>query len=205
MAAPVDVFILSLPGQNQEWFRYCLESLEREPITLHLLNGVVGHIGEGRRRGLLTGSAPYVAYVDPDDLVCRGAFSACVNALNTAPECVMAYTREARISEGGVLLAEWDRALYEPFFGTPDEAFRAHHLSVYRRAALPNLDFMLDYPTLPEQALKQRLWNNNFAFVDRVGYQWRRYQHSASTRIEDRPEHVRALLAKQNQLWKRMV
>ena len=201
----VDVFILRLPDENKEWFQYCIESMSREAVTIRMVGGVYGHIGKGRKKGFALGTAPYVAYVDPDDLVCRGAFKACVDALEAAPDKVLAYTREARISEGGVLLSEWDRKLYEPFFGTPDEALRAHHLSVYRRAALPDLSFLDDYPNYSEQALKTRLWNNNFVFVDRVGYQWRRHPNNSASKIPELPEHIKPLARAQNELWRRVV
>ena len=48
----VDVHILRVPNENEEWFQYCLESMEREPVNIHVLDGVVGHIGKGRQDDL---------------------------------------------------------------------------------------------------------------------------------------------------------
>jgi len=177
--AKVDVAIMRVPGEREDWFQYCLESLEREPVNVHIIEGVVGHIGKGRIKCLQVGSEPYVAYVDPDDLVCRGAFQACIDALEAQPDKVLAYTREAWLHESGLMYAAHGRNHYEPFFGTEDEAFRAHHLCVYRRSALPDLGFLADYPNMPEQALKQRLWDNNFAFIDQVGYGWRKHDNQS--------------------------
>jgi hypothetical protein len=156
--------------------------------------------------GFALGSNPYVAYVDPDDLVMPGAFQACIDALEARPETVMAYTCEARISERGLLLADYDKKLYAPFFNTPQEALRAHHLSVYRRSALPDLSFLETYPMGAEQALKQRLWGpDKFAFVDRCGYQWRRHKNSASSKRVDYPPHVKEVLRGMGELWRRLV
>jgi hypothetical protein len=200
----VDVHILRSLGEREDWFQHCLESLEREPVNIHVLEGVPDHIGKGRKAGLQAGTEPYVAYVDPDDLVCRGAFQACIDALQADASKAVAYTGEARVSKDGVLLAAYDRKLYEPFFGTPDEALRAHHLCVYRRTALPNLNFLDDFPFMPEQALKTRLWNHNFVYVDRIGYQWRQHQGGASKRRWASTPEMGALLARQSSMWKRL-
>jgi len=203
-SAIVDVHILTQPHERQDWLQYCLESLEREPVCVHQIQGVAGHIGLGRRIGLTHGTSEYAAYVDPDDLVCRGAFDGCLEALEANPQAAVAYTREAHISEGGCLLSEWDRKLYSPFFGTPDEAVRAHHLCVYRRSMLPNLEFLEEFPTLPEQALKRRIWDNNFVFVDRVGYQWRQHKASASRQRWDLSDEMQDILLQQRNLWRRV-
>lgn len=201
----VDVHILRLPHEREDWFQYCLESLEREPVNIHVVDGVQGNVGAGRIKGFAQGTAPYAAYVDPDDLVCRGAFQACIDALEADTNKVLAYTREARISEGGCLIAEWDKRLYEPFFGKPEEALRAHHLSVYRRASLPDLTFLAEYYTVPEMALKQRMWDNNFVFVDRVGYQWRQHSNNTSKQRAQHPQHISVILAEYHQLWRYIV
>lgn len=201
----VDVHILRLPNDREDWFQYCLDSLEREPVNLHILDGVEGNIGAARIKGFSHGTAPYAAYVDPDDLVCRGAFQACIDALEADSTKVLAYTREARISEGGCLISEWDRKLYEPFFGKPEEALRAHHLSVYRRSALPDLSFLNEYITVPEMALKKAMWNNNFAFVDRVGYQWRQHNNNASKKIPPNTQCMQDIVIAHGSLWRFVV
>lgn len=201
----VDVAIMRVPGEREDWFQYCLESLEREPVNVHIVEGVPGHIGAGRIKCLQAGSEPYVAYVDPDDLVCRGAFQACIDVLNAQPDKVVAYTSEARISENGVLISDRPRREYERFFGCQEEALKAHHLCVYRRDALPELSFLNRFPTLPEQGLKWKMWDNNFVHVDMVGYQWRRHPNSASRRRWDMTDEMKKLAAIQRGLWKKMV
>jgi len=82
----IDVHVLLLPDTNQEWWQQCQDSLRNEPINLHVVDGVTGHVGQGRAKGFALGTAPYVCRVDPDDLVLPGGFSACIEALDMHPE-----------------------------------------------------------------------------------------------------------------------
>jgi hypothetical protein len=63
----------------------CQKSLQNEPINLHLVDGVPGHVGRTRANGFRIGEAPYVSCVDPVDLVMPGAFQACIDALEDNP------------------------------------------------------------------------------------------------------------------------
>jgi hypothetical protein len=186
-----NVFILTLPNTNQEWLRICVNSLANEPVTISILDGVEGNIGKGRRAGFALGNAPYVAYVDPDDWVHPGAFAACTAALDANPQAVVAYTREAEVDPDGLLISNRQRSFYEPYIGTSYEPFRSHHLSVYRRAALPDLSFLDDYPILPEYALKERLYYpGSFLYVDVLGYCWRRHPMQMTKKAFEAPSCV---------------
>ncbi len=49
----IDVHVLLLPDTNQEWWQQYQDSLRNEPINLHVVDGVAGHVGQGRAKGLL--------------------------------------------------------------------------------------------------------------------------------------------------------
>lgn len=90
----LDVHILTLPTSNPEWFSACVDSVmeaaERAgyPVDVHIISGVLGHIGKGRADGYSHGHHAYVTCVDDDDYVlpyalaqmrphlCSGVYSA---------------------------------------------------------------------------------------------------------------------------------
>ena len=181
MSSKVDVHILTLPDQNQTWYKQCLQSLENQPINLYVVDGIVGKMGEARRNGFSRGSAEFVAFVDPDDIVQPGAFEACVSALQANTDASMSYTREVQISKDGFLLVNRERDWYEPHFGKSTEPFHAHHLSVFRRSMLPDLTFLDNHWHMADVALRKEMYKSGpFVFVDMIGYQWRRYQGQSS-------------------------
>jgi hypothetical protein len=140
--------------------------------------------------------------VDPDDWVLPGALEACVEKLESNSDIVAAYTMETWVNESGVLRAEIGESLYQPFIGKPQEALRAHHLTVIRRSALPDLSFMDDYPICAEQALKQRLWApEKFAFVPMQGYVWRRKSRPSPVVIDDRTPQVQSILKQMGKMY----
>jgi hypothetical protein len=63
-----------------------MASLRKQPITLHVLAGVKGHIGKGRYNGFQAGRHPYVSLVDPDDLVTKNGFRDCLELLQDCPD-----------------------------------------------------------------------------------------------------------------------
>lgn len=102
----VDVHILHLPNENQHWWELCKESLKDHPINIHNVDGIVGNARAARQRGYEQGSASYVSFVDPDDIVLPSAFQACVDALEVDPSLGGAYTNSQKIDEDGNVIEE---------------------------------------------------------------------------------------------------
>lgn len=77
----LDVHILVMDYTPREIVNRCLSSVEEaaskslQPVHIHVLNGVFGHLGSQRKRGYSCGTAPYVTYVDDDDWVTADAFA----------------------------------------------------------------------------------------------------------------------------------
>jgi hypothetical protein len=142
-------------------------------------------MGLARRHGFSIGTAEFVAFVDPDDIVQPGAFAACVAALDENPTASLAYTKEIHICEDGFLRVKRERDYYEPTFGTDREPFFAHHLSVFRRALLPDLTMLDPLWHMADVALRKEMYKKGpFVFVDMFGYQWRKHsKQSSKTRL----------------------
>ncbi len=90
MNARVDVHVLHC-YEPTEWVQGCLDSLHAEPVTVYLRPGIKGKVGLARARAFACGNAPYVAFVDADDEVVDGAFSAALEVLDSRPEVVSTY------------------------------------------------------------------------------------------------------------------
>lgn len=183
----VDTHVLLMPTTDPTWWEDCRKSLENEPINLHLVDGVKGHVGKGRANGFRIGDSPYVSCVDPDDLVMPGAFQACVDALEKTPQACGAYTDEMLIDAKGTPLRPgiWSGKPWNPLLQL--EPKYLHHLYVMRReAVLPHLEELeTKWPHLADFVLKGLLCAHGpWLYVDRVGYHWRVHDkgnHKAST------------------------
>lgn len=87
----IDCHILHLDGENAQWRAECDASLLRnaEPfVRFHHMDGIAGDYCGARRRGFLFGSLPFVSFVDPDDLVCEGAFGAAFSEMGEGDAAV---------------------------------------------------------------------------------------------------------------------
>ncbi len=175
MIYPVDVHVLLVPTTNKKWWQQCRDSLKDEPVNLHVVNGIVGHIGQGRARGVARGSAPYVSRVDPDDLVVPGAFEACINALDQNPRACGAYTDEFIIDQHGQILKPgiWSGIEWNPLLQL--EPKYLHNIYVMRRCFVERHLLELGrWPNMAEFVLKGLLTNHGpWIHVNRFGYKWR--------------------------------
>lgn len=180
----IDVHVLLLPTTNKEWWQQCQDSLREEPVNLHVVNGIVGHIGQGRVKGFALGDAPYVGCVDPDDLVLPGGFSACLEALAIHPEACGAYTDELLIDPHGKVIKPgvWSGLEWNPLLQL--EPKYLHHIYVMRRCFVER--YMLElrrWPSMAEFVLKGLLTNHGpWIHINRFGYKWR---------MSSRPAHKR--------------
>lgn len=165
----IDVHVLTLPNERQDWLDQCLTSLQGHPIQLHVIEGVQGHIGQGRIKGYSQGTSPYVASVDSDDRVLPGAFDACLQCLESNSELAAAWTAEHLL---------WNDELIE----VPPHLYYMHHIVVFRRAWLNQvLDQYQDHPYHGDVKIRQALQviGGIYQFTKTVGYLWRMNSNSA--------------------------
>lgn len=85
--------------EREHWLELCKESVKASGFP-HLI--VRCGIDWETRMFDLRNEAPYIAWVDDDDLVYPGALSRCLDALESNPSIGLAYTDEVYIDEAGV-------------------------------------------------------------------------------------------------------
>lgn len=167
----IDVHLLTLPHEREDWREQCLDSLRGQPVTVHVVPGIEGDIGQARYEAFQRGEHPYVAFADPDDLVLPGAYAACLDALEASRMLAAAYMHEYVVGEALVL--------------QPDKiSTLPHHLIVFRRAALAAyLPLLLDWrwpqPVSEGRMLVNALARNHPVLeIPTPGYLWRRHNSS---------------------------
>ena len=181
----IDVHVLLLPTTDSILWQECLDSLKDEPVNIHIVEGVPGHIGKARYGGFSQGTSPYVSCVDPDDLVIPGAFAACLEELEAHPEACGVYTDELIIDRSGNIIRPgiWSETPWNPLFQL--EPKYLHHIFVMRRCYVEKYYLeMLRWPSMPEFILKGLLTAHGpWVHVNRFGYKWRLGKGTAHNRM----------------------
>lgn len=163
-------------------------SLESD-IKLHIIkNG--SNIGLGRVTGFLSGTAPYVSYVDYDDMIEPGIFTEINEVMsNGVPWC---FTDEMLIDENGEFLKPgWSSSpeLYnESILGYVriKPGVYAHHILTFRRDLItPKMCFIMkQLSELSEEYLRTELAQYHFEHIKKVGYYWRQHKDSTMLKYE---------------------
>lgn len=183
--AKIDVHVLLLPATDRILWQECLESLQDEPINIHIAEGIPGHIGKARYGGFTQGTSPYVSCVDPDDLVIPGAFAACLEALEAHPEACGVYTDELIIDHAGKIIKPgiWSQIPWNPLLQL--EPKYLHHVYVMRRCFVEKYYLeLLRWPNMPEYILKCLITAHGpWVHVNRFCYKWRMTKRSVHTRM----------------------
>lgn len=149
----LDCHVLTLP-QRGAVFSRCFESLSSRRARVWPVTGVEGHIGQGRYAGFAMGDAPFVTYVDDDDMVQPGLLDALVDVLRQHPDAALLHVgnrsvaSDARVPGGRVGVLDIARRRPSPRL--------ADHMNVFRRDLLqPHLRQYLDFPRGGDSAVLQ--------------------------------------------------
>lgn len=149
-------------------------------ITFHLIpNGI--NIGLGRMTGFMTGTAPYVSYVDYDDLIVTGIFSKINDVMNTGID--WCYTDEMLIDENGNnIQSGWSNhpELYKDNilnFVRLNRHEHVHHIVTFKRELItPKMYYIMSQLNeLPEEYLRTELSTRSHKHINEVGYYWRQH------------------------------
>lgn len=179
----IDVHILHLPNEDKKWAELCNKSLENHPINIFHCDGIQDNITKARYQAFQKGSAPYVSFVDPDDIVMPGAFQKCLDVIEQYPEVCGVYTLSELIDKDGKVLKiihpfrEWSLEVMEK--GKPTEI---HQLVVMRREDVMNI-YETRYDELPIIRFEMiRLYEflgkiKPWKAIDFIGYQWRQHRN----------------------------
>lgn len=172
----VDVHIITMPSESQEWLSDCLNSLWNEPVNLYFIDGVEGHIGEGRYAGFTQGTSDYISFVDPDDLVNTGAFKKCIDVLDANSNLTGVGTAEAVLWGDDIV---YPQSTYSQ--SNPEYTYRSimwlHHLVVMRRAHVEkHLHLFKNWSNWCETAFYLTLFDEGalFDFIETPEYFWRK-------------------------------
>lgn len=178
MKYDLDVHVLSMDYTNKVWFAECLDSIYVAMestsllVSLHILPGVVGHLGQARKNGYALGEADYVTSVDDDDFIDANAFHLLEQGISQRVEAITTGERQVIVESGAV-------------FDTPKVQ---HHLAVYRRDVLKRSDYS-EFKYHPDQRLLSQV---KPLHVPTCAYNCRIYNDSGS-RIQRRANSDAAL------------
>ncbi len=185
MVNKIDVHVLKIPSTDNALWEQCQQSLRGEPINLHVVDGVIGHIGRARYNGYSKGESPYISCVDPDDIVIPGAFEACLEALENRPEACGVFTDELIIDQFGKVIKPgiWSETNWNPLLQL--EPKYLHHIFVMRRSFVEKLHLeLLKWPVLADYVLKCLITKYGpWVHVNRYGYKWRMMKGSYHTKM----------------------
>jgi len=188
----IDVHILTLPNSNRKYLAKAIASLQHDPVNLYIVPGVAGDIGSGRMMGFCHGIAPYVSFVDEDDLVELGAFSRISDAIVENPDCAF-YTNEILIDSDGNKIGDGFSKDPTPFKGNrglhlaqvPGQPGKyMHHLVCYPRVSLAGLDLSNAERFSPETTINNHVAKTaKFVELPFVGYRWRIHSGNSSSHL----------------------
>lgn len=103
----LDVLTIVSSSTPPAYVSACRSSVKRAaaaagyPVTIIEVPGVPGHIGRAMKRSLERSTAPYVAWVDDDDLVLPNAFAVLERHYTGKPTAIRA--REVRVYPNGTI------------------------------------------------------------------------------------------------------
>ena len=203
----IDVHILHMPNENQDWWKSCEASLGGHPINIHNCNGIEGHIGLARKLAYEKGSAPYVAFVDPDDIVLPGGFQACLDVIEQSPDVCGVYS----MSEVFTYDKDVPRLLHPYRTWSLMEmrlnTVEIHQLTVMRREDVMEFNEQI-FPDIPVS----NVMHNTAMFlamadkkpwkaVDYVGYRWRNHPEGAHIKLQDSLDDRSKIFAYMNDIY----
>jgi hypothetical protein len=173
----IDVHVLTMPGDNKEWFDKCMNSLKEESVNIQVCSGIKDDLGKARALAFRASNSNYVSWVDPDDYVLAGGFEACIDAIekeNTVAACTQEYiTGISGKVDDKTFCNDW-----------------VHHLIVIKREIA--LKYLSDFENWDHnKATKsegrcfiESLIDKDYAisFINKPFYVWRRHYNADSVR-----------------------
>lgn len=173
----LDVHILKIPTSNQRWLAQAIASVDTAaklaefPVTVHVIDGIVGHLGKSRRKGYSQGTHPWVTYVDHDDYL--------------HPQAFVQLTEYLKDKNRAITTGEFRLSSRKGIYPRPNDK---HHLAVFPRTIVDS--FPLEkFEFLPDQMLLQSVPQIH---IPKCLYYHRIYQNSAS-RVQRKAKQEAAL------------
>ena len=178
----IDVHILHMPNENQNWWEECKQSLNNHPINIHELSAIEGDQWTARLNGFRAGNAPYISFVDPDDVVKPDIFQKCLDILESNPNICGVYTNSEIVDEKGKvigprLMNDKDQWTMERHLRLPTPV---HQIAVMRRDVFEQAIELIGEPLNTHGLVEFMIFSYiavvaPWYFLDEIGYQWRRH------------------------------
>ena len=179
----IDVHVLLKEDDNKEWWELCRQSLENHPINIHYLDAIEGDQWTARLNGFRSGKAPYISFVDPDDIVMPDTFKQCLQVLKDNPNVGGVFTNSEIIDDNGEvvkprLIDSEEQWTLEKHFQLP---VPIHQIAVMRRDIFEQAVQSIGKPINIFGFVEYMIFSYVGAiapwyFLDINGYQWRRHE-----------------------------
>jgi hypothetical protein len=176
----LDIHIALVPWTKATFLKELKQSLSlaiaRSPIPIHLhwIEGIEGDFAALRVHGYSLGNAPYVTYVDHDDLVTPDCFIHIAHGLESRPDAL--FTAEELFIQARDPRVSGRKRWRDPLRGTNLlRGKHRHHFAVYRRGLIyPDIH---NHPQDADYQQQYYVGNNGFRVVDvpEVCYYWRQH------------------------------
>ncbi len=128
---PIEVLIVN-DGSTDETGQVAEALAARHPVAIRVLHVANGGPGVAREAGRLAARGEFVQYLDSDDLLLPGKFTAQVSGLRAQPECGVAYGKTGHGQDiarawkrtGERIAAMWPSFLQERWWDTSTPLYR---------------------------------------------------------------------------------
>lgn len=147
--------------EDKALYQQCLLSLRDEPITLHVVPGIVGDLNTGRRLAIERGTHEWIGWVDPDDYIIPGAYTKLLTAVGDKK---FAWMQETIMDCDDDMVEQGSELRITP-----------HHIHIVHRSLIRPEHF--DVRRFPDRWVRDL--TNQGVYVPEVGYVWRRYNSKA--------------------------
>lgn len=162
----IDIHVLTWSKTDPQWLAQCLESLQSPLCTVHVVEGVEGHIGKGRAKAYALGTHGYVGFVDSDDYVLPGTIERVCDEL-------VAHDYHAVCTLENLIRGNDPTPITKQPLGN-------HHLFVAKRSVItPLLPAHDQTPRFAEKLAMHKIRPVQLPFV---GYIWRQHSQQAHLR-----------------------
>ena len=179
-----------------------LSELEANPHVVVIRNRANGGISNATNEAISQATGDFIAFIDQDDLLARGAVNAVLSAISTSDAVDMVYSDEDKIDKNGRHYDRFRKPVWSP------ERLRHQnylsHLTVIRKSLIdevgglrPEFDGSQDFDLVLRCSEKAR----EIVHIPRVLYHWRAIESSTASSPDAKPDaHLAAVRAVQEHL-----
>lgn len=180
----IDVHMLRSADENITWYNQCMNSLDGQPINIHHVNGVDGDMRRARYNGFMTGSAPYISFVDVDDYVMPEVYDRCLTVMQQNPHIGGVYTlsNHIKVASDG---REFNKGLLHPYKPWSIDSC-LHNITEIHQVVVMRRDLVIPLYDAIYDSIPQMVYSELYLYwalariapwmaIDFIGYNWRNH------------------------------